>query len=213
MDPRMDRSMESAMDRPTAAAILGVPVDADAAQVRRAYRMWARITHPDAGGNAEHFARLTLARRTMLRPRAVARAAAAPGPTPAPRPPVSAMVRMPGHVAPLVIGALIAIALTTLPLAGASTTIAAFAAGIAAATWAALATRAILRGGADAGHRIVVLVWTWLPIAAADVIVGMALGTGIITVLPVLALPFVAVVASVNAGAGLWRPIGSRFPR
>jgi hypothetical protein len=35
------------MDRDTAARVLGVPADASAARVRRAYRARARITHPD----------------------------------------------------------------------------------------------------------------------------------------------------------------------
>lgn len=206
----MDGAKDRSMDRGEAAAILGVPVDADPADVRRAYRMWARIAHPDAGGDAAHFARLTLARRVMLRPRAIARTSSAP--MPAPRPPVSAMVRVPDRVALVALGAIAAIALVALPLLGVPDPVAALAAGIGAATWSVVATRTILRTGADAGHRIAVLAWTWLPLAAADVAVGTALGTGVVSVLPVLALPFVAVVASVNAGAGLWRPIGGRFP-
>lgn len=192
------------MDRAEAASLLGVPIDADAAQVRRAYRVWARLAHPDLGGDPAAFANLTQARRVMLRPRAAAGTTGTP-PRP-PRPPVSAMIRTPEHVTTLVVTAIAAIALTELPLLGVHPAIAAIIAGFAAATWSFMATRATLRSGADAGHRIVMLAWTWLPLAAIDVLLGTITGTGIISVLPLLALPFVAVVASVNAGAGLWRP-------
>lgn len=195
------------MERSEAARILGVEVDADAAQVRRAYRLWARSEHPDAGGDPARFARLTQARRTMLRPRAVT--ARDPGTPPAPaRPPVSAMLRLPPHLPVLVAAALGCLALGALPALGAGVPIAALACGIASATWSAAAARSVLRTGADAGHRIVVLTGAWLPLAAAQVALSAALKASLLTALPLLALPFAAVVASVNAGAGLWRPTG-----
>lgn len=195
------------MDRDEAARLLGVPADADSRTVRHAYRMWARVAHPDVGGDPLHFARLTQARRTMLRP--------LPWPAPSrgqhappPRAPLSAMVRTPTHLAAVVLGALASVAVAAVPLLGITPPIGAFIAGMASASWSALTTRAILRQGADAGHRIAALACVWLPVAALQVGLSAALGTQFVMALPLLALPFVAVVAAVNAGAGLWRPIG-----
>lgn len=197
------------MDRIEAAHLLGVPVDADAAQVRRAYRIWARVAHPDAGGDPTHFALLTQARRTMLRPPRPRPIGDVPAPPP--RPPVTAMIRVPHRLSLLAMGALGAIALVLAPLIGAGAPAAALAAGIGSAAWAVIAARMVLRSGADAGHRIVVLAWMWLPLAAAQLAVSLLVGSGIVNVLPLLALPFVAVIALVNPGAGLWRPV-SRPP-
>lgn len=193
---------EAIADRAEAAALLGVSPDADATEVRRAYRMWVRVAHPDAGGDPAHFARLTQARRIMLRQ------AWRPVPTnPAPRPPLGAMLRPPAHLPVLVILAIAAIAVVWLALMGVSLAASAFLDGVAAAAWSVIAARAMLRSGADAGHRIAFHALTWLPIAAAQVAVAAGLGIAIIEVLPILAVPFVAVIASINAGAGLWRPI------
>jgi len=38
--------------------------------------------------------------------------------------------------------------------------------------------------------------------------VSVAVDASLVPVLPLLALPLVAAVASVNPGAGLWRPVG-----
>lgn len=63
------------MPRPEAARLLGVPQDATAAQVQRAYLRAARTTHPDVLPDADEdrrraaadaFDRLTRARDTML---------------------------------------------------------------------------------------------------------------------------------------------------
>lgn len=45
--------------------ILGVDRSADGDAIKRAYRQKARTLHPDAGGNAEDFARLNLAYDTL----------------------------------------------------------------------------------------------------------------------------------------------------
>jgi hypothetical protein len=41
-----------------------------------------------------------------------------------------------------------------------------------------------------------------------QVVVSLLVATSFMPVLPLLALPFVAVIALVNPGAGLWRPVG-----
>lgn len=195
------------MGRDEAARLLGVPVDADSHQVRQAYRMWARVAHPDVGGDPLHFARLTQARRILIRPLPWP-ATSTGGHAVPPRAPLSSMVRRPTHLISLVLGAIASVAVAAIPLLGIAPAIGALSAGMASASWSAIATRAILRTGADAGHRIAALACTWLPVAAMQVALSMVLGTQLIAALPLLALPFAGVVASVNAGAGLWRPIG-----
>lgn len=54
------------MNRDEAAVLLGVPVTADPEEVRHAWRMWARIAHPDADGDPAHFTELEQARRVLL---------------------------------------------------------------------------------------------------------------------------------------------------
>ena len=46
--------------------ILGISHTASATEVKSAYRKAARLTHPDHGGNAEDFARATLAYETLI---------------------------------------------------------------------------------------------------------------------------------------------------
>ena len=199
------------MDRDEAARLLGVPVDADAMTVRHAYRMWARVAHPDAGGDPVHFARLTQARRTLLR--TLPWAVSAPGEfAPPPRAPLTAMLRRPEHLVALLLGAIVAVASAAVPLLGVAPPIGALMAGLASASWSAIATREILRQGSDAGHRIATLACVWAPVAALQVVLSTVLGTQFVSALPLLALPFAGVVASVNAGAGLWRPIGKGNP-
>lgn len=53
--------------------LLGVPVDASAAEIKSAYRALVRSTHPDAGGNAETFQRLRDAYETLYDPASRAR--------------------------------------------------------------------------------------------------------------------------------------------
>ncbi len=74
--------------------------------------------------------------------------------------------------------------------------------------WAVWAASEILSKSADRGHRIAALALLWLPIAVMQVLVSVLFGTSFVPVLPLLALPLVAVVALINPGAGLWRPVG-----
>ena len=194
------------MERATAAAILGVPIDSDPAAVRRAYRMWARMIHPDAGGDPAHFAQLTQARQVLLRTR-VARRAPTSAAGPMPRPPLSAMVRLPKAWPMLALVAIVLPAVALLPRIGLDVAVSTLLAGVGAAGWSVVIARTALRTGADAGHRIALLSLTWLPLAAAITLVSLIAMTDFITMLPLLALPFVAVIALQNAGAGLWRPV------
>jgi hypothetical protein len=116
----------------------------------------------------------------------------------------------PASVVRFVIGAVLVIALALLPaLMGvgdqvASLAIAAGPAAIAAAGWAVITVNRLLDARADVGHRITALALAWLPLAIAQVVLAQIAGGSLIPVLPLLALPFVAAVAAVNPGAGLW---------
>jgi len=50
---------------PSLYEVLGVPPDATPRQIRQAYRLAARRTHPDAGGQAPAFARVGVAYRVL----------------------------------------------------------------------------------------------------------------------------------------------------
>ena len=193
------------MNRDEAALLLGVPVTADPEAVRHAWRMWARIAHPDVNGDPAHFAQLDTARRVLLQ----AAPAVAPQVTSAPRKTWSQVVRWPAHPIALAFSGIVTILLAALagvsPLPYAVTVA---TSSCAAALWAVWATSEILPRSADQGHRISALTLLWLPIAAMQVVVSVLVASSFVPVLPLLALPFVAVVALVNPGAGLWRPVG-----
>ena len=192
------------MNRDEAAFLLGVPVTADPEAVRHAWRMWARIAHPDVDGDPVHFAQLDAARRVLLQP--------VPAPSLAvsftPRKSWSQVVRRPAHPFALALAGIVTICLAALggvsPLPFA---VVVAASSLAATTWALWATSEILTKSADHGHRITALALLWLPIALMQVIVSVIVTTSFVPVLPLLALPFVAAVALVNPGAGMWRPV------
>lgn len=195
------------MNRDEAALLLGVPVTADPDTVRRAWRVWARIAHPDVDGDAAHFAQLDEARRVLLR--------AAPEETSvitsSPRKTWSQVTKMPAHPVAL---ALTGIAMILLPASAGyfavPYAVAVSASALAAASWTAWAASELLSKGADHGHRIAALALLWLPLAAMQIIVSILVDASFVPVLPLLALPFVAVVALVNPGAGLWRTVARR---
>jgi len=194
-----------AMNRDEAAYLLGVSPEADPDAVRHAWRMWARIAHPDVGGDPAHFAQLDHARRILLLP--------VPAPifvaVPKPRAGWSQVLQRPKHLAALVITGATTISLPALAgLVGVPFTVVVAVAALASAMWVAWCVREILNRNADRGHRIAALALCWLPIACAQVLVSLAVGASLVPVLPLLALPLVAVVATVNPGAGLWRPVG-----
>ena len=234
---------QPAMTRGEAARLLGVPVDAGADAVRHAWRVWARLAHPDAGGDSQHFARLELARRVLLQPDILdpARPGSTTGPTAArsatveqasvppdpsrtawtapPRAPLASVLHPPARPLGLVVLGVVALALAALPAllgmvdsassATLEVAVTGMPAALAAAAWAVAGTRAVLDPVADPGHRMTVLALAWLPVCLLQLAVSTLAGAGLITVLPLLALPLVAAVAAVNPGAGLWRPIGT----
>jgi len=211
--------MDRSMNRAAAAALLGVDADADPDEVRRAYRVWVRIAHPDAGGDPEHFARVGEARRVLLQPVSQRPSAGVPPESwsvrNGPGPEVPAVVRVPltsvAHrprqwVLVALLGVMV-IGLAALPLAGLSLVVAAALAGVASSAWAVLVARSSLAPEADTGHLMAVIALAWIPLAVLLVAVSAVMGTGFVSVLPVVALPLVAVVGWLNAGAGLWRPV------
>ena len=193
------------MKRGEAAFLLGVPVDADSDTVRHAWRRWARIAHPDVGGDPAYFTQLDAARRILLHP--------LPAPVFAAKPKARALwsqvLRKPAHPFALGVAGAITILIAALPaLSPVPFAVAAAAASITSAALAVWAVREFLSKNADHGHRIAALSLCWLPIAFVQVLVSVAVGASLVPVLPLLALPLVAAVASVNPGAGLWRPVG-----
>lgn len=204
------------MTREEAAALLGVPVDADERTVRHAWRMWARLAHPDVGGDPAHFNRLDQARRLLLGPRPIP---TVPLPEPAPRASWADVVHRPDRPRLLSLAAVFTVLLAVMPsfrspaeVAMTDLVVLGLPAAIAAAGWAAWAARSVLSDRADLGHRMAALPLAWLPIAAAQLVVSWIAGASLLPVLPLLALPLVAAVSAVNPGAGLWRGLGD-LPR
>jgi len=193
------------MKRDEAAFLLGVPPEADPDTIRHAWRMWARIAHPDVGGDPTHFAQLEQARRILIAPIPVPTFVV----TPAPRATWPQVLRRPAHPIALGIASVMSILLAILPgLSQVPFGVAAVAASMGSAAWAVWTVREVLNQNADHGHRIAALALCWLPIAFLQVLVSVAVDASLVPVLPLLALPLVAAVASVNPGAGLWRPVG-----
>ena len=75
---------------------------------------------------------------------------------------------------------------------------------MASAAWCVAVSRMILRD-ADHGHVIVTRSLAWAAATFGQLAVATLTGIALIEVLPLLALPFVAAIAAVNPGAGLWR--------
>lgn len=201
------------MSRSEAAGLLGVDASADPDTVRHAWRMWARVAHPDVGGDPQHFARLDAARRALLEPLP---AATSPEWRPPPRQSVRAVLRRPTRPVGLVVVAVVTLVLGMLPgslpgpMSVGTLAVMSGPAALLAAMTAAWVARQVLGPEADRGHRITVLAAAWLPLAVLLVAVSTLAGESMLPVLPVLALPLVAAVAALDPGAGLWRPIGLR---
>ncbi len=193
------------MNRDQAAFLLGVPANAEPEAIRHAWRMWARIAHPDVDGDPHHFAQLDAARRILLQPAPTSTCVVSS----APRESWSQVVRRPAHPFGLVLAGIMTIllaalaGLTPLPFMAAVVTC-----SCAAALWAVWAMVELLSKRADHGHRIAALALLWLPIACMQVLVSFFVAASFVPVLPLLALPLVCVVALINPGAGLWRPVG-----
>ena len=204
-----------APDRAQAARLLGVSPDADPTEVKRAFRLWAVWAHPDQGGSAERFTDLCAARDLLLEPRTTTRAperrsADASGPShdgapTAPRP-RKGWRQVLVHPSPLTVGllALACVGAVAAVLVAGPSPLLAVPAALASAAWCVAVSHAILRGG-DHGHVIVTRSLAWGAVTLAQVALAVMVGIPLIEVLPLLALPFVAVIAAVNPAAGLWR--------
>jgi hypothetical protein len=205
----------TAMQSPTreqAARLLGVAPDADLVEVKRAFRLWATWAHPDQGGSAEHFAYLCAARDCLLQPRAVTPSTPPSEPAtivPRPRRAWSHVLSRPAPRALvlLVLGYAVAVAAVLLALIQPMPW-GAIPAALASAAWCVIVSRSLLRD-ADHGHVIVTRSVAWLSVLVGQLALAAAAGIALVDVLPLLAVPFVAVIAAVNPAAGLWRS-GSR---
>lgn len=205
------------VSRDEAARLLGVAADAGPVEIKRAFRLWAAWAHPDQGGSAERFADLCAARDVLLAPARV------PGPPPQarrgatsglsgngetgiplrPRRPWSQVLVRPRALTLVGLAVGLVAAVASVLLAGPAP-LYAVPAALASAGWCVAVSRACLRG-ADHGHVIVVRSLAWALVTGAQVTLATAVGIALIEVLPLLAVPFVAVIAAVNPAAGLWR--------
>lgn len=209
------------MSRAEAAGLLGVSVTASPDTVRHAWRMWVRVAHPDLGGDPGHFADLVLAREVLMTPLPVAvggSPARAPW-RPRPRQPLASVLQRPAHPVALFSAALLTLALGVIPGAvfGAFTSaslpalvVLTVPAAVLATVTAVWAAHQCLTQRADRGHRIIMIAGVWVPLALLLVVGSTLMGSSVLPVLPVVTLPLVAAVASLDPGAGLWRPIGVR---
>ena len=203
------------MTREHAALLLGVDENSSADDVQRAWKVWVRLAHPDAGGDRDHFEALMHARRVLLasvvRANAVEAGTASATEHAVPdRPSLRSVVRRPSRGAAIVLVGVAVIALAS-PVATLSLApwVSALMMGGCAAGFAVGATRALLGDRGDVGHRIMCISALWLPVACGQAGLSASLGSDIVLMLPVLAVPLVASVAWMNAGAGLWTPVRS----
>ena len=206
------------MTQEHAALLLGVDESASADDVQRAWKVWVRLAHPDVGGDRDHFEELMRARRVLLanmvQVNAVTADIAPAAEQVVPdRPSLRCVVRRPARRAAIAfVGvAVIALASPLLTLSLAPWLSAAIM-GVCAAGFAVGGTRALLGDRGDVGHRIACASALWLPLACGQVGLSASLGSDIVLMLPVLAVPLVASVAWMNAGAGLWTPVRSSAP-
>lgn len=199
------------MRREQAAALLGVGVDADSTAVRQAWRVWAKLAHPDIGGDREHFEALTRARDVLLATCRDCDPMNSPGESsnvPTPRASLRQVLRRPSRRGLLAIALMSFVTVLVILVSGlAPDAVSALMLGGVASGVAISVQRTCLESSADTGHRIALLVTVWSAVATLVAIAATTVGTELIPVLPVFVLPFVATVALVNPGAGLWRPV------
>ncbi|MGI9196879.1 MAG: J domain-containing protein [Candidatus Nanopelagicales bacterium] len=188
-------------DRQAAALLLGVGPDADPSTVRRAFRAWASLAHPDAGGDAAHFAALCDARDILL---------TAPPPSielvPVPRPALRDVLRRPDSASAAVAVTVIAIAIavSVIPSWRGISAASVLPAMVLAVVAAWCVPRAVLGDRADMAHRVVVSTLAWLVVVGAQLVMSALAGTSLLPVMPLMAIPLVATVSLVLApGAGL----------
>ncbi len=194
---------------------LGIDAAASPEQVRAAWRLWARMAHPDHGGDPAQFRLLCQARDVLLQSASATPShqhAAPPNQhawAPAHRRNWREITRRPTRRAAVLASALISLGLVLALLPhifpGAPLVLSAAPAALGAAGVALYLRDQILVVTADVGHRIVGVTLIWLPLATGQVVLAETVGVSLLTVLPLLALPLVAVVAAQNPGAGLRR--------
>jgi hypothetical protein len=194
---------------------IGIDAAASPEQVRAAWRLWARMAHPDHGGDPAQFRLLCQARDVLLHSASAKPShqhAAPPNQhawAPAHRRNWREITRRPTRRAAVLASALISLGLllALLPqiFPGAPLVLSAAPAALGAAGVALYLRDQILVVTADVGHRIVGVTLIWLPLATGQVVLAETVGVSLLTVLPLLALPLVAVVAAQNPGAGLRR--------
>ncbi len=197
-------------DRAEAARLLGVSPTSDEASIRRAFRAWAALAHPDHGGDGRHFQALCDARDALLQPMAespgiepVERQPHQDCTTPRPRRTWREVIERPTPRAAALLALGLVASIGAVLLAGPAPLLA-LPAALASAAWCVAVSRTILRG-ADHGHVIVTRSLAWAAATCGQLVVATLAGIALIEVLPLLALPFVAAIAAVNPGAGLWR--------
>ena len=191
------------MTREQAALLLGVRSQASSEEVNHAWRVWAKLAHPDAGGDREHFEALAHARSVLL-----SRTELAVEVSVEPRASLRSVCHRPSLGRLLVVClAIVGSSIGGIGVAHLSDFGTAFAIGVASAATAIAIQRAFLGPSADTGHRITIVVLAWLPVVAALGLGVTYLGVELIELLPVVVLPLVVTVALVNPGAGLWRPV------
>ena len=197
------------LDRETAARLLGIPADAESREVRRAFRLWATMAHPDIGGSQEQFARLCAARDVLL---------ASPVPSApqdhnsaaesgrlAARTPWRDVLRTPSPMQALMLFVLLTLSVSAVLAALVVPVLLGLAVAAIAATAASVAiARALLRNP-DHGHLIVTRTIAWMVITGLQCVVAALAGIPAFEALPLLAVPFVASIAMINPGAGMWR--------
>lgn len=193
----------TSMGRAEAASLLGVAPDADPRQVRRAFRLWVAVAHPDRGGCADGLDRLREARDVLLRtepppPRATSEPESC---RPAARTAWRDVLARRGRrervlEAAAVVAAIAVAAVPGFPAAQAA------ASAILAAVAAWTIARLRLAPVADSGQRVIVATGAWAGVVIAQLAVSTAAGASLLPVLPLLAVPFVATVSLVLLPGG-----------
>jgi hypothetical protein len=191
-----------------AAALLGLGPDASHEQVNRAWRVWAKLAHPDIGGDRGHFEALASARAVLLSAvDSPSERTTPPASSSAPRVALRSVTRRPRGAVLLALalatGAAFVLALSIPDLPEPT---AALVVGSIAGSAAWVLHRSLLLPSADTGHRICALSACWFPLAAALTSIAAVNGMSVVAFLPLIVLPFVVAVALINPGAGLSRP-------
>ena len=197
------------IDREVAARLLGIAVDAEARDVRRAFRLWAAMAHPDFGGSQEQFARLCMARDVLLapRPRSAPKShnVSADNGDLAARTPWREVLRAPSPGSVTVLAALVVMSIASVAIALVAPLPWSLVPAALAATATCIAAGRVLLRDPDHGHVIVARSLAWIAITAVQCTVAVLAGIPAFESLPLLAVPFVACISLVNPGAGLWR--------